>query len=141
MIRRAILPLFFLLAGAGLVSAQVAVIANKTAPDDTLSRAKLFDFYSGEKKFWSNKVPVVVYDLKPVGETKRAFYKLLGKTPSRMKSIWLKKLLMGESDPPVALISEEEMLKKVAVTPGAIGFVSDAKLTREVKIIIILEKK
>ncbi len=84
---------------------------------------------------------VVVFDLKPAGEVREAFYKLLGKTPSRMKSIWLKKLLMGEGDPPEALPSEEEVLKKVAATPGAIGFVSKAKVTPEVRMIVIVEKK
>lgn len=121
--------------------AQVAVIAHKAVPFDTLSQTQLFDFYSGEVKSWSNKVRVVVFDLKPAGEAKEAFYQLLGKTPSRMKSIWLKKLLMGEGDPPEALASEEEVLKKVAATPGAIGFIGKAKATSEVKMIVIVEKK
>jgi hypothetical protein len=139
--RRIILTIFCLLAGAKFSLAQVAIIAHKAVPDDTLSQAQLLDFYSGEIKSWSNKVRVVVFDLKPAGEAKEAFYKLLGKTSSRMKSIWLKKLLMGEGDPPEALASEEEVLKRVASTPGAIGFVSKAKATPEVRIIVIVEKK
>ncbi len=84
---------------------------------------------------------VVVFDLKPAVAVKEAFYKLLGKTPSRLKSIWLKRLLMGEGDPPESLPSEEEILKKVAATPGAIGFVSKAKVTSEVRVVVIVEKK
>jgi ABC-type phosphate transport system substrate-binding protein len=133
--------LLCLLACAKFSFAQVAVIAHKAVPDDTLSQAQLLDVFSGEVKFWSNKVRVVVFDLKPAGEAKDAFYKLLGKTPSRMKSIWLKKLLMGEGDPPEALASEEEVLKKVAATPGAIGFVGKTKATPEVRMIVIVEKK
>jgi len=121
--------------------AQVAIIAHKAAPEDTLSHAQLLDFYSCEIKTWRNKIPVVVFDLKPVSEIREAFYKLLGKTPSRMKSIWLKKLLMGESNPPLALESEEEVLKKVAATRGAIGFVGKTKVTGDVKIIMVIEKK
>lgn len=121
--------------------AQVAVIAHKAVPVDTLSQTQLFDFYSGEVKSWNNKVRVVVFDLKPASEAKEAFYKLLGKPPSRMKSIWLKRLLMGEGDPPEAMPSEEDALKKVAATRGAIGFVSKAKVTDEVKMIVIVEKK
>ncbi len=139
--RHVILTMFCLLACAKFAFGQVAVIAHKTVPDDTLNQSQLLDFYSGEIKFWSNKVRVVVFDLKPAGEAKEAFYKLLGKTPSRMKSIWLKKLLMGEGDPPAALPSEEEVLKKVAATPGAIGFVGKAPATPEVKMIVIVEKK
>jgi ABC-type phosphate transport system substrate-binding protein len=139
--RLIVLTISCLLACAKFSFAQVAVIAHKAVPVDTLSQTQLFDFYSGEIKFWSNKVPMVVFDLKPAGETREAFYKLLGKTPSRMKSIWLKKLLMGEGDPPEALPSEEEVLKKVAATPGAIGFVSKARVTSDVRVIVIVEKK
>jgi ABC-type phosphate transport system substrate-binding protein len=121
--------------------AQVAIIVHKTAPAESLSKAQVIDFYSADIKLWSNKAPVVIFDLKPSGEVKETFYKFLGKTPSRMKSIWLKKLLMGEGEPPQALASEEEMVKKVASTPGAIGFASKAKVDGNVKIVLIIDKE
>lgn len=126
---------------ANMAFTQVVVIAHKAVPQDTLSQNQLLDFYSCEIKSWHNKIPVVVFDLKPANEIREAFYKLLGKTPSRMKSIWLKKLLMGESNPPLALESEDEVLKRVASTKGAIGFVSKTKVTGEVKVIVVIEKK
>ena len=55
-----------------------------------------------------------------------------------MKSIWLKKMLSGEGDPPESMKTEEEMLKKVALTPGAIGFVSQARASDEVKTLILI---
>ena len=135
------LTIFCLFVYTRIAFAQIVVIAHKAVPEDTLSQAQLLDFYSGELKSWSNKVPAVVFDLKPVNEIRELFYQLLGKTPSRMKSIWLKKLLMGEGDPPAALESEEEVLKKVAATRGAIGFVSKVKVTGEVKTITVIAKK
>ncbi|MCB0307108.1 MAG: hypothetical protein KDI38_25315, partial [Calditrichaeota bacterium] len=47
-------------------SGQVAVIVNKSVSLDSLDRAELLDLYSGEKTFWSNHTPVVIFDLKPV---------------------------------------------------------------------------
>ena len=132
-----IIVVFLLLSPAAF--AQVAVIVHKDAPAESLSKTQVIDFYSADIKLWSNKAPVIIFDLKPSGEVKETFYKFLGKTPSRMKSIWLKKLLMGEGDPPVALSSEEEMIKKVASTPGAIGFASKAKVNGSVKIVLIIE--
>jgi ABC-type phosphate transport system substrate-binding protein len=139
--QRIVLTIFCLLAWTKFSLAQVAVITHKAVPVDTLSQGQLFDIFSGDIKTWNNQVRVVAFDLKPAIEAKEAFYKLLGQTPSRMKSIWLKKLLMGEGDPPEALLSEEEVLKKVAATRGAIGFVGKAKVTPEVKMIVIVEKK
>lgn len=119
---------------------QVVVIANKSVPVDTLKKTDLFDFYTGDIRRWSDKQPVVVLDLKSKGETRRIFYKFLGKSSSRMKSIWLKKMLSGDGDPPVFMSSEEELLKKVASTPGAIGYINQAKVSEEVKILVAVSE-
>ena len=50
-------------------------------------------------------------------------------------------MLSGEGDPPEALTSESEMLKKVANTPGAIGFVSEKNASPDVKILTIIKKE
>lgn len=130
-----LLGLLFLAANA---AAQVAVIANKNVPLDSLSKTQLRDFYSCEMKLWEKGLPVAVVDLKLPGEAKEAFYKFLGMTASRMKSLWLKKMLMGEGGEPLAVKSEEEMLKKVASTAGALGFVSLSKVTAEVKTLLVI---
>jgi ABC-type phosphate transport system substrate-binding protein len=121
-------------------AAQVAVIANKSVPLTEIKKSELLDFYSGDIKKWSNDLPVVLFDLKPKSEAKDTFYNFLGKSPSRMKSIWLKKMLMGEGEPPQAVESEEEMIKRVATTNGAIGFVSKNKVSGEVKTLFVIDK-
>ena len=120
---------------------QVAVIAHKSVPVDTIMKAELLDFYTGDIRKWNDEQPVLILDLKPRGDTKKAFYKFLGKSPSRMKSIWLKKMLSGEGDPPLSMRSEDELLKKVASTPGAIGFVSQRRATGDVKTLFLIEKE
>ena len=136
----AIVTILFLFSWAEASFSQVAVIAHKSVPVDTIKKSELLDFYTGDIKKWNDKQPVVILDLKPRGDTKKAFYKFLGKSPSRMKSIWLKKMLSGEGDPPMFMSSEEEMLKKVASTPGAIGYVKQAKVSEEVKILIAVNE-
>ena len=100
---------------------------------DSIEKIKLLDFYTGDIRVWDDDRPVVVFDLKPRGDVRNAFYKFLGKSSSRMKSIWMKKMLSGESDPPESMQSEEDILKKVATTPGAIGFVSQSIVNKDVK--------
>jgi len=117
---------------------QVAVIAHKNVPVDTLSKAQLFDFYTYEARFWNKDLPVVVIDLKPQMPSKALFYEFLGISASRMKSLWLKKMLLGEGDPPAAMRSDEEMLKEIAGTPGALGFVSANLVTKQVKILLLI---
>ncbi|MGH7601927.1 MAG: hypothetical protein ACREOI_36655, partial [bacterium] len=121
---------------AATSSGQVVVIAHKSVPMDTIKKSVLLDFYACDIKKWSDGQPVIVLDLKLQNGIRAAFYSYLGKSSSRMKSIWLKKLLSGEGDPPEAMNSEEELLSKVAATAGAIGFVSKAKARKDVKILL-----
>ena len=136
-----IVTLLFLFSWPEISFSQVAVIAHKSVPVDTIKKSELLDFYTADIKKWINGEKVIVNDLKPKGEVKKIFYKFLGKTPSRMKSIWLRNMLSGEGDPPEALKSEEEMLQKIAATPEAIGFLSHTKVDNNVKTLIVIKKK
>jgi ABC-type phosphate transport system substrate-binding protein len=119
--------------------AQVAVIANRSVPKDKISESELLDIYVGDIKWWDNGDPVIVHDLATKENIKSKFYNFLGKSSVRMKSIWLKNMLSGEGDPPKALNSEEEMLKSIIETVGAIGFISKDKVVPEVKVLALVE--
>jgi ABC-type phosphate transport system substrate-binding protein len=112
---------------AGPAPAQVAVVANKSVPVTSIDNRTLLDLYTGDVKTWSSGERVVLTDLKPRGAVKDSFYEFLGMSASRLKSIWMKNMLSGEGDPPASFASEDEMLARVAGTPGAIGYVSIAK--------------
>lgn len=122
--RRAILCICLLAAlAAPAASAEVAIIVNKSVPIHTIDSRTLFDLYSGDIKRWSNGQPVVLLDLDSKGDVKATFYDYLGKSSSRMKSIWMKNMLAGEGSPPESIPTEAEIVKRVAATPGAIGYV------------------
>ena len=126
---------------SSIASAQVAVIANKSIKKDKISKSELLDCYTGDMPKWDDGNKVYVFDLKPKTEIKDIFYKHLGKSPSRMKSIWMKRMLSGDGEPPPALESEEEMLKKVEKTKGSIGFISYDKVNSKIKVLAIIEKE
>ena len=143
-----ILPLFALLMGLWTdpAAAQVAVIAHRSVPADGIERGQLLDFYTGDARAWGREIakqrrdvqPVVAVDLATRSEVREAFYRYLGKTSSRMRSIWLKRKLAGEGDPPLAMQTEEALVARVGSTPGAIGFVSQSKVTGSVKILAVI---
>ena len=135
------LTTFFVLAIVANISGQVAVIANPSVPVDTITNIEILDFYTRDIRFWENKKPVIVFDLKPKGKVKEVFYEFLGKSTSRMKSIWMKKMLSGEGDPPEVVDSENEMINRVLSTPGSIGFVHQSLVTYKVKVLAIIESK
>ncbi len=125
---------------ATTVAAQVAVIAHKDVPTEFIAKDQLLDIYTRDVLSWpSNDLQIVVCDLREKGVVKDVFYKFLGKSSSRMKSIWLKRKLVGEGDPPVFFQTEEALLQHVANTPGAIGFVHPSRVTSSVKVLIEID--
>ena len=126
-----------LLSCATDVGAQVVVIAHQEVPVDSISKDQLLDFYTGDVLSWpSSGLEVVVCDLRLKSDVKDDFYDYLGKSSSRMRSIWLKRKLAGEGDPPVFFQTEEELLEHVSNTPGSIGFMHPSKVTSNVKVLI-----
>ena len=129
-----------LTAGAMTASAQVAVIAHKDVPADFITKDDLLNYYIGDVQSWGDDLDVVVFDLKARGPVRDTFYEYLGKTSSRMRSIWLKRKLSGEGDPPESFETEGELLERVASTPGAIGFVQKSNVNDDmVKILVEIE--
>lgn len=116
------------------ISAQVAVIANKSVSASSVDASSLSNIYSLDSKNLGG-VTVVVLDLGEDNDAKKKFYAFLGKSFADMKKVWLKAKLTGNGNPPITVASEEEMIKKVASTPGAIGYVSASKVTGDVKVL------
>ncbi len=56
-----------------------------------------------------------------------------------MKRVWLRMILSGEGRAPTLLRSAEDLVERVAATPGAVGYVPLALVTRDVKVIATIQ--
>ena len=136
-----LIPVIFVLLFSAALQGQVVVVANKSVPVDTISKSQLLDYFSREVRVWKDNQPIILFDLKQRGEVKDTFYRYIGKSSSRMKSIWMKKLLSGEGEPPEALPDEAEVLRRVQSTPGAMGFLRRENATGEVKVLLVIKSR
>ena len=136
--RLPVLLLTLLLAARAGADVELAVIVHPSVTLDSLSRGQLLDYYTGDIQNWPNGEPVMVKDLREKGEVRDGFYRFLGKRPSRMKSIWLRRMLSGEGEPPESLSTEQEVLTRVAQTPGALGFVRSTQVTDQVRVLMLI---
>ena len=118
----------------------IVVVANLATPDSALDRDAVLDFYTGDIKVWSDGSRVMLLDLDGHKELRDRFFDYLGKSSSRMRSIWLKNMLSGEGQPPAAMKDEDELIRKVASTPGAIGFVTRDKVSDKVKVLLTINE-
>jgi len=137
--KKELLIVLLALAGATGAQAQVAVVAHKTVPVDTIDTRTLLDIYSLEETNWDDGSRIALFDLKGKNDLKQAFYASLGRRPDEMKRVWLRIILSGEGRSPTLLTSTDEVLDKVAATPGAIGYVPLALVTDEVKVIATIQ--
>lgn len=129
------LMLALLLTSYVISNAQVVIIANKSVNVSKINIATLINIYQLEQTELGG-AKVQLFDLNEESGAKQAFYSALGKPASEYKKIWMKKKLTGNGNPPKPVSNEDEMVNKVANTPGAIGFVSASKVNGNVKVIL-----
>lgn len=113
-----------------------------THPDTniSLSRNLLRSVFSMRLRTWQNGVPIQVFVLSDNIPLHSKFAKKkLNVFPYQLRSIWDRLVYSGTGQAPFTVRSEEEMRTKVATTPGAIGYLSEAKVDGSVKIVHIDE--
>jgi len=120
--------------GAHTANAQVAVIVNKSVGASALTAAQCAAIYSLDTKTWPDGDKVVVFDSKNA-PAKAKFFGFLGKTDTEFKKIWMRVQLSGGGKAPEGLSSDDEIVAKVATTPGAIGYVGAASVGASVKVV------
>ena len=116
--------------------AQVSVIVNKSVSESSVNSSKLSSIYSLSQTKWSDGSKIVVFDQSSDNDQKASFYKFIAKEPQALKKEWLKKQFSGEAKAPESLSSDDDVLKKVASTPGAIGYVKSSSVNSNVKVLL-----
>jgi len=116
---------------AGSANAQVAVIANKSVSIASLNSNSALEIFSLNK----NEYKVFYIKNSPSND---AFFGFLGKTFNDLKKVWLKAQLT-EGKTATGVNSDDELLAKVASTPGAIGYISADKVNASVKVLTTIK--
>ncbi len=128
------LLLLFIL-GFGSINAQIVVIANKDVKESNLDLNKIKSIYKLEVTRWNSGESLTLFDYQTENKSKKEFYTKTGFEQVQLNKVWLRAKLSGEGKPPVLAASEEEMIKQISSTPGAVGYVSADKVNNDVKII------
>ncbi|HEV3038774.1 MAG TPA: hypothetical protein VHA33_13440 [Candidatus Angelobacter sp.] len=128
------LLLLVLLLGSGVcVAGQLAVIVDRANSTAELSLADLLKILKGETHRWPDGklVTVILRDLS-APEMQTALQKIY-----KMQAAEVKTLIAAHKGSMVVANSEEELLKLVAGTPGAIGLVDVYSINNRVSVIKI----
>lgn len=99
----------------------ITVVGNNTG-ESSLSQKALIEVFRGQKNYWkSNESVLLVLPSDRHPGAKVASATLYNMSISEMQKLWLALVFQGRTNPPVFELSNEDILKIVSETPGAIG--------------------
>ena len=116
--------LCFMSSWQAYAATEVQVISNPLSDTRSLSADMLKRIYMMRLKVWPNGTPVKVFSLPSSNQIHQAFVKeLLNSNTYQLDRVWNRLAFSGRGSSPVVVHNVEELLQKVQVTPGAIGYV------------------
>jgi hypothetical protein len=121
---RGLLLIAGLLAGGPAAGAEV--IAHSSYPENAIARSLLRGVFGMRVRAWPDGTPVRVFVLEDASPVHEEFAKaVLQMYPWQLRHNWDRLLYSGTGQQPVTVTSEEELLRRVAETPGGIGYLSE----------------
>lgn len=118
----------------------VEVIVHRGTPGTTLSLASARALFGMRMVKWPDGRPVRVFVLMDSHPAHDALCKeKLNLYPYQLRQSWDRLVYSGMAQAPTEVSSEEEMVNRVAATPGAIGYVRKVKTNDPVKVLHVDE--
>lgn len=120
-----------LLLSAGAANAEIVVIVNPKHAAAAMTADEVANIYLGKD---SSLSPL---DLKEPEAVRNQFYqKVAGKDSAQVKAIWARLVFTGKQQPPKELGSSADIVKQVASSDKAIGYVDKSAVDASVKAVL-----
>jgi ABC-type phosphate transport system substrate-binding protein len=112
------------------------VIVAPSNPNDGVDRRFLLEAFLRKTTRWPDGQPLQPVDQPADSPTRRRFSDdALGRRVSAVKEYWTQAIFSGRGVPPPQLESDDQVVKFVLQTPGAIGYVSAGAALEGAKIV------
>lgn len=115
----------------------VAIIHPATS-EEAIPRASLRAIFGMLLQQWPGRKPVKVFVLRDDASEHATFSKsVLQVFPHQLRMAWDRQVFSGQGQYPEQVSSPQEMLSRVASTPGAIGYVKASEVDQNVRVLKI----
>lgn len=116
----------------------IEIIGNRSVSVGSLSLASARAIFGMRQVKWPDGARVQVFVLADTHPTHVALCKeRLNLFPYQLRQAWDRLVYAGMAQAPIEVSTEEELVSRVAATPGAIGYVRKVKPNDAIKIIAI----
>lgn len=120
---------------------EMVAIGFPATSEATLSLTSLRAIFGMIQRDWPDKTPIRVFVLRDEAPEHGSFSKtVLQVFPHQLRQAWERGALSGRAAYPVELDSAQEMLARVASTPGAIGYLRASEVNGRVRVIAIEQR-
>ena len=131
-----ILGLGVILTSTAASAQDVVIVANRSIVS-RITSSQLRDVFTGARSRLSDGTLAIPVVLKG-GPAHEVFLRNhLGQGPLEFRTLWRKAVFTGQGSMPKEFDSEAALLDYVAVTPGAIGYVSRVRATDDVQVLTV----
>lgn len=118
----------------------IVIIGNRDLPFDSLTLNDIKDIFNMKKTMWKGELQLT-FAILSEGETHRLFVlKYLRKTPAQYRRYWKKLIFSGKGVQPLSFRTEKDLMAHIALTQGAIGYISKDTKPSGVKVITIVDE-
>lgn len=126
------------MARAEMPEPAMTVIVHPGTVEESIPRASLRAIFGMRLQKWPGDTPVKVFVLGDDAPEHATFSKtLLQVFPHQLRMAWDRQVFSGQGQYPEQVASTQEMLSRVASTPGAIGYVKASEVGQNVRVLRI----
>lgn len=116
----------------------IVPIVSAQSQQHIISRNGLSAIFKMRLHQWRDGSAIKVFVLDDADPVHSAFCKkILNVFPHQLRRSWNKLVFSGSGQAPIQLQNKQEMLAKIASTPGAIGYISTDELNDQIKVLQI----
>jgi len=124
---------------AGTAPPAISIIVATGAARPALKREDVALIFSRKRRFWDDASRIQAVNLPASHALRRSFsQQIFNHTPEELEEYWRSMYFHGDL-PPYVLASEEAVIRFVATTPGAIGYVSHCVVDARVSVVLQLD--
>jgi len=124
-----------LLLNVSIIHAQHLAV-HKSNKLQSLSISTVRAIFSMRLQKWPDGTPIKVFVLQGSAPGHKQFCKrILGIFPYQLQQAWDRLVFSGKAPAPVFLNSEEDMRKRIAQTPGSIGYLTKEQFDESVRML------
>jgi len=120
--------------------ADFAIIANPNISINNISKSELEKIFLSKTRNFADGTRAKPVEIAKTG-LKSMFYNLIAnKSEVELRSYWATLIFTGTGKPPKQMKNEDQVIKYVSQTPGAISYIEKREPDESVKIIFLSEK-